>query len=321
MSDQPRYVDLQINGYAGVDFNQDDLSDADLHLACQRLREDSVAGILATIITDELPRMTARLGRIAAIRQRDRLVRDVVWGVHIEGPFINETPGFVGAHPPRAVRPADVETMKRLLDAASGLARLVTLAPERDPGMNVIRHLASKRILASAGHCNPSLEELHAAIDAGLSMFTHLGNGCPMLLDRHDNIIQRVLSLREQLTVCFIADGVHIPPTALGNYLRLVGIERSVVVTDAISAARLGPGRYPLGSQTVQIGEDLIARSPDGSHFVGSTTTMPRTAALLSKTLKLSESEIRRLLHENPRAALQPTGCPGVDDEPSVPRE
>ena len=105
--------------------------------------------------------------------------------------------------------------MKRLLDQAGGLARLVTLAPERDPDMKVIRHLVRQNVLVSAGHCNPSLDELRAAIDVGLSMFTHLGNGCPPLLERNDNIIQRVLSLRERLTICFIADGVHIPPMAL----------------------------------------------------------------------------------------------------------
>ena len=261
MSSEPQYVDLQINGYAGVDFNQDDLSDADLHLACQRLREDGVAGVLATIITDEIPQMAGRLQRLAAIRQQDQLVREVIWGIHIEGPFINETPGYVGAHPRQFVRPADLETMKRLLDQAGGLTRLVTLAPERDPDMKVIRHLVRQNVLVSAGHCNPSLDELRAAIDVGLSMFTHLGNGCPPLLERNDNIIQRALSLWERLTICFIADGVHIPPMALKNYLRLAGIERSVVVTDAISAARLGPGRYALGSQCVEIGEDLIARS------------------------------------------------------------
>ena len=91
-----QYVDLQVNGYAGVDFNQDDLTAEDLHGACQRLREDGVAGVLATIITDEIPRMTARLARIAAICRQDELVREVVWGVHIEGPFINDTPGYVG---------------------------------------------------------------------------------------------------------------------------------------------------------------------------------------------------------------------------------
>jgi N-acetylglucosamine-6-phosphate deacetylase len=184
------------------------------------------------------------------------------------------------------------------------LTRLVTLAPERDPGQKVIRHLVGQKIIASAGHCNPSLDQLSAAIDAGLSMFTHLGNGCPRTLDRHDNIIQRALSLRERLTLCFIADGVHVTPPALGNHLHLAGIERAIVVTDAISAAGLGPGRYPLGSQTVEIGEDLIARSADGSHFVGSTATMPRMAAVLRQAVGLSDDDVRRLACDNPRTKI-----------------
>ncbi len=298
------YVDLQVNGYAGVDFNQDDLSEDALHRTCEYLREDGVAGILATIITDEIPRMSARLARIAALREKDVLVRDVIWGFHIEGPFLNETPGYAGAHPVQAMRPADPDAMKQLLDAAEGLTRLVTLAPERDPGMKVVRHLAEQNILVSAGHCNPSLEELREAIDAGLSLFTHLGNGCPMMVHRHDNIIQRVLSLRDRLTIMFIADGVHIPPTALGNYLRLAGMDRTVVVTDAIAAARLGPGRYTLGAWNLAIGEDLVARSPDGTHFVGSTATMPRMARLLRETLGLGEDEVRRLLCKNPARLL-----------------
>jgi N-acetylglucosamine-6-phosphate deacetylase len=313
MFSQPQYVDLQINGYAGVDFNQDNLSDADLHRACELLREDGVDGILATVITDELPRMTARLRRIAAIRQRDALVRQMIWGLHIEGPFINDTRGYVGAHPPQAVRPADVENMKRLLEAAGGLTRLVTLAPERDPGLKVVRYLAQQQILVAAGHCDASLDQLQAAIDAGLSLFTHLGNGCPPLLPRHDNIIQRVLSLRDRLTPCFIGDGAHVPLMALGNYLRLVGIEHAVVVSDAISAARLRPGRYTIGAQSVDVGEDMVARSPDNSHLFGSTATMPQIAALLREKLALSPTEIQRLLYDNPRtvlarAAATPTG-------------
>ncbi len=304
MPAEPRYVDLQVNGYAGVDFNHADLSDADLHRACQLLREDGVAGVLATIITDELPQMAARLARIAEVRRRDALVHDVIWGLHIEGPFLNEAPGCVGAHPRDAVRTADVDAMKGLLEAADGLTRIVTLAPERDPEMSVIRYLAKQGVVASAGHCDPSLDELKAAIDAGLSMFTHLGNGCPLLMHRHDNIVQRVLSLRDQLTICFIADGVHVTPAALGNYLRLVGPDRAVCVTDAISAARLGPGRYSLATRTVEIGEDLVARFEDGSYFIGSTATMPRIAGLLGDVLHLPPGDVDRLVCENPRAAL-----------------
>ena len=307
-----QYVDLQVNGYMGVDLNADDLSAERLHAACAHLRRDGVAGILATIVTAGLPEMAARLARIAEYRQADALVRDVIWGVHIEGPFISPLPGYVGAHPPEHVRPADPDAMRRLLDAAGGLTRLVTLAPERDPGLAVTRLLVGQGILVSAGHCDPSLDEFRAALDAGLSLFTHLGNGCPMLLPRHDNIIQRALSLCDRLTIMFIADGVHVPYPALRNYLRIAGTTRTLVVTDAISAAGLGPGRYTIGSRVVEVGDDLVARGPDASYLVGSTGTMPRMARGLIAEAGLSAREVRRLTSGNPRRVLgrDAAGCP-----------
>ena len=110
--------------------------------------------------------------------------------------------------------------MARLLDAA-GDSSDVTLAPERDNGFAVTRMLAGRGIIVSAGHTDATLEELRGAVDAGLSMFTHVGNGCPMHMNRHDNIVQRALSLSDRLWLCFIADGAHVPFVALGNYLRL----------------------------------------------------------------------------------------------------
>ncbi len=129
-----------------------------------------------------------------------------------------------------------------------------------------------------------------------------------MMLHRHDNIIQRALSLREQLTICFIADGVHVHPAALGNYLQLAGVDRSIVVTDAIAAAGLGPGRYALGGRSVNVGVDLVAKSADGSHFVGSTATMPRMVGVLRDQLRLSDNDIQSLLWQNPCRLLAPAG-------------
>ena len=219
------------------------------------------------------------LDRLARLREENPLVKRIIWGIHVEGPFISAEPGYVGAHPPRHVRPADVDAMKRLLDAAQGDIRLVTLAPECDPDMKLTRYLSDRGVLVSAGHCNPSLDELRAALDAGLSLFTHLGNGCPLMLPRHDNVIQRVLSLAERLSICFIADGIHVPYPALDNYLRITGIERTVFVTDSISAAGLGPGRFPLGEQSVEVDADGATWSADRSHLVGSAVTMPVMAA------------------------------------------
>ena len=256
-------LDLQVNGYAGTDFNSDGLTAEALHHACKCLREDGCDQILATFITDSIANLESRMGTLATLRAKDPLAQEVIAGIHIEGPFINPEKGYVGAHPPHCVKPGTVDDAKRLLEAAQGLAKLVTLAPEHDAGFATTAFLVSQGVVVSAGHCNPSLDTLRESTEHGLSMFTHLGNGCPMQMHRHDNIIQRVLSLRDKIWLCFIPDGVHVDFFALGNYLRSAGVERSIFVTDAISASRLGPGRFKLAGWDILIGEDLVARSPD----------------------------------------------------------
>ena len=298
------FFDLQVNGYAGVDFNQDELDADQLHHACERLDADGVAGLLATIITDDLSAMCHRLSRLAELREGDPLATRLIAGVHIEGPFLNHGDGYRGAHPLDAIRQADLDSMARLLDSARGLTRVVTLAPECDPGLVVTRFLASRGIIVSAGHTDATLDQLHRAIDAGLSMFTHVGNGCPIHMNRHDNIIQRALSLADELWLCFIADGAHIPFVALRNYLKLAREDRTIVVTDAIAPAGLGPGRYTFGRWDLEIGEDMVARAPDRSHLVGSGMTMKQNADNLMRAVGLSESVVRKLTLENPRIAL-----------------
>jgi N-acetylglucosamine-6-phosphate deacetylase len=277
--------DLQVNGYNGADFNSDELTLEALHGACLALEEDGCEGILVTFITEEIETICARLRRIAAWRASDPVVRRVVQGFHLEGPFISPEPGYRGAHPLSAVRAACRDNAARLLEAGEGLVRLVTLAPEQDPGARVTRYLADQGVVVSAGHCNPRLDQIEEAIDQGLSMVTHLGNACPLQMHRHDNVIQRFLSVADRLWCCFIADGVHVPSFVLRNYLRCTGLERAIVVTDAISAARLGPGTYRLAGWELEIGEDGIARSPGGDHFVGSTATMPKIERILGKKL------------------------------------
>jgi N-acetylglucosamine-6-phosphate deacetylase len=180
----------------------------------------------------------------------------------------------------------------------------VTLAPERDEGFAVTRMLATRRIVVSAGHTDATLDELRGAIDAGLSMFTHVGNGCPMHMHRHDNIVQRALSLADHLWLCFIADGAHVPFVALGNYLRLAGEDRVVIVSDAIAPAGLGPGRYTLGRWDIVVDDDMVPRAPDRSHFVGSGITMRQNADNLRLALNLPPATVRRLTSENPRAVI-----------------
>lgn len=295
---QHKFFDLQVNGYAGLDFNREDYNEEHIQRACELMIEHGAEGALATVITDDLDAMTRKLEKIAA------LIRPPITGIHIEGPFISSEPGYIGAHPAQHAIPANLDAMKRLLDAAAGLTRMVTLAPEQDPGGHVTSYLNDSGVTVSAGHCDPTMEQLEQSIDAGLSMFTHLGNGCPAQMHRHDNIIQRVLSISKQLMVCYIADGAHIPFSALKNYLTVSGIDRSIVVTDAISATGLGPGTYTLGEREVAVGEDGVVWAPDRSHFVGSACPMPRVIENLREHLALDNDAIASLVFHNPKIAL-----------------
>jgi len=297
------FFDIQINGYAGLDFHRDDVTLEELHACCARLERDGVGEILLTITTEAIPVMKHRLAQFAGLRARDPLAQRIIAGLHIEGPFLNENPGYKGGHPADAIHPANVEEMKQLLDAGAGLVRLVTLAPERDPGLQTTRYLVKQGIVVSAGHTDASLDDLKAAIDAGLSMFTHLGNGCPMQMHRHDNIVQRALNFAGQLWLCFIADGVHVPFVALRNYLKLSGLDRTIITTDATCPAGLGPGTYQIGRRTVVAGEDMALWSADRSHLVGSGIFMPKVEDNLRRYLGRTDAEIQKLLRDNPRRA------------------
>lgn len=296
--------DIQVNGYAGVDFNSESLGLEAIERACLRLEADGVDSILATIITARLDVMGERIAALVRAVEQSAVARRVVRGIHVEGPFISDQPGYVGAHPAAETRPARVSDAEQLVAAGHGLVKLVTLAPERDDGFETTRWLADRGVVVSAGHCNPTIEQLRGAIDHGLTMFTHLGNGCPLLMPRHDNIVQRVLSLVPTLWVCFIADDVHIPYVALRNYLKVVGPLRAIVVSDAISAAGLGVGKYSLAGMPVVVDDDLATWSSDRQHLMGSACPLRTALDKLVDRLSISREVAERMASENPRRAL-----------------
>lgn len=299
-----RACDLQINGYAGADFSSPDLTAEQLHGACLALEEDGVDTILATLITDEIDSLCAKLRHLIKLRENDPLARRLIHGFHLEGPFLNPGPGWIGAHPAEAVLPASPQDAERLLEAGQGLVKLVTLAPECDPKMATTKALSEQGIVVSAGHCDPSLDQLKEGIDNGLSMFTHLGNGCPIVLPRHDNIINRVLSLSGQLWIGFIPDGAHIDFFALDLYLKLADPNRVFVVTDAIGAAKMGPGLHQFSGMEVEVDAQGVARRPGSPNLAGSTVTLPEIRENLAGPLARSAEEIARLTSLNPRRAI-----------------
>ncbi len=293
------YFDFQVNGYIGVDFNDPSLTVDDVNRAALAMQQDGVRFAFPTVITASEDVMGRCIDVIVKAIAQFETTAQVFRGIHVEGPFISAEPGFVGAHPKRFAGQADLGLMARLLDRGQGIIRLVTLAPEVDRGGVLTRRCVSEGVAVAAGHTDASLRELDICLDQGLSMFTHLGNGCPRLLDRHDNIILRALARRNALRISLIADGHHIPAMLFRHLLEIIPPENVAVVSDAICAAGLGPGTYQLGERSVYVGEDLAARDESREHFVGSASRMVEAEVWLSDCLGVAEPTRRDLLSAN----------------------
>ncbi|MBX3423684.1 MAG: N-acetylglucosamine-6-phosphate deacetylase [Pirellulaceae bacterium] len=298
------YVDLQLNGYVGVDFNDPKTTSHQLQQAAQALHNDGVSAVLPTIITADLDSMCRCIANVVGAMATDPLCGALFRGVHIEGPFLSPEPGYIGAHPAEHALAACANSLDKLFDAAQGMARLLTLAPEVDCDGVLTRACVQRGCLVAAGHTNASLQDLQRAVDAGLSLFTHLGNGCPRMLDRHDNIIYRALRFRDRLTYTLIADSFHIPEVLFRNLLDWIDSSRLCVVSDAISATGLGPGEYQLGLHRVRIGPDKAAWDAEGQHFVGAASSMRDADRWLAAGLGLGRELRLQLLSQNPARLL-----------------
>ncbi|GIW97536.1 MAG: N-acetylglucosamine-6-phosphate deacetylase [Pirellulaceae bacterium] len=298
------YVDLQVNGYVGVDFNDPHTPLHRIHEAAEAMRKDGVVAALPTIITGAADVMIGCMSKLVQAIEEQEETRALFRGIHMEGPFLSPVPGYIGAHPVEHARPQDLDLLGRLCDAAGDHLRLVTLAPEVDRGGRMTRFLTQRGIVVAAGHTDASLDQLRCALDEGLQLFTHLGNGCPRKMDRHDNILWRAMRLRDRLKITLIADGFHVPAVVFPTLLEWFGGDRVAVVSDAISAAGLGPGTYQLGSRSVVIGPDRACRDASGEHFVGSASRMQDAERWLADTLQLELATRRQLLFDNPRSWL-----------------
>lgn len=297
------FFDLQVNGFAGVDFQSPALTQEELRRAVDALLAHATGGILLTLITDRLDALAAKLERIERFRAADPAIAAMVAGYHLEGPHMSALPGYHGAHPRELMTPPDCVAFDRLQVAAGGNIRLVTIAPELPGSPEFIRHVTAAGARVAIGHSAASDAEIDAAIAAGLTLCTHLGNGVPLELPRHDNIIQRLLA-RDELTAVFIPDGLHVPPGVLRNFVRAKPAGKVLFTTDCMAAAGAGPGRYRIGRLEIEVGADGVVREPGQRNFAGSSLTMDRAAANAGAWLGWAEAGVTAACGERVRAAL-----------------
>jgi len=307
----PALVDLQVNGFAGVDFQQDDLTLDPLLVAARGLRAAGCGRFLLTLITDDWERLLDRLRRVRALRATCAELQRAIAGWHIEGPFLSAEPGFRGAHDPKWMRDPTDKDIHELRQCTGNDPVLLTLAPERQGALDAIRLASSLGIKVSLGHTDASLEILQRAVAAGAVAFTHLGNGCPREIDRHDNILWRVFDLVRQqgadLRVSLIPDGIHVAPALFRLVQRELG-DSIFLVSDAMAAAGAPRGRYPLGRLELEVGADRIVRFPGTSNFAGSALRPDEGVQCATEILGCDWQKVWKQFSEVP-ASLMNLAC------------
>lgn len=301
----PTLFDVQVNGYGGIDFQQENVSADDLLAAARQLRRDGCAQFFLTLITDEWTKLTARLRHFKKLRAESFELASAIVGWHIEGPFLSNQPGFHGAHDPDLMCDATPEKIFELREITEDDPLLLTISPERPGAIEIIALAKTLGIKISLGHTDAPQPILEKAVEAGAIAFTHLGNGCPRELDRHDNILWRVLET-PGLAVSLIPDKIHVSPALFRLLHRVLPDEKIFYTTDAMSAAGAPPGKYKIGKMEMEVGADQIVRQPGKTNFAGSALTPIAGVFRAAEMLNCSWREVWEKFSENPRQIF---GC------------
>lgn len=298
----PGWVDLQVNGFASVDYNDPNTPADEIVRSIEVQRSTGVARFYPTVITGSGEDMRGSL-RNLAIARRTVSTGSAMLGFHVEGPWISPDDGPRGAHPQRHVRPPSIEEFARFQDAAEGGIRIVTLSPEHDEAPRVIEHMAANGVVVSIGHTNATSAQIADAVRAGATMSTHLGNGAHARVPRHDNYIVHQMA-DDRLYAGLIIDGIHLPPAFAKVALRAKGPRRSILVTDAVAPAHCEPGIYQLGEQQVELLPSRRVELTSSRRLAGSALSMDRGVENAMRFAGMTLHEATRLACSNPGAAM-----------------
>lgn len=294
----PGFIDLQVNGFAGVDYNSPIASHAEIARSLRVLFSTGVTRLFPTVITGSPSDM---LGAVRNLADAKESLEDgsAMEGFHIEGPHISPEDGPRGAHPARWVRPPDLLEFQRWQEAARGNVRLVTLSPEWPEAPHYIEQLAREGVVTAIGHTRATSEQIREAVKAGAALSTHLGNGAHTVMPRRQNYLWDQLA-EDRLAASFIVDGIHLSDSFLRVALRAKGIERSILVTDAVMPAMCSPGPYMLGEVEVESRDDGRVVLRGGDRLAGSSLRMDRGVENLMRRAGLSLTEAITMATINP---------------------
>ncbi|CAN5187564.1 N-acetylglucosamine-6-phosphate deacetylase [soil metagenome] len=268
----PGFVDLQVNGFKGVDFSSEDLTEKSFIYACQELIKQGTIVFLPTIITNS-PKVFERNLRLMVSCIVDTELHDHIPGFHIEGPFISPEDGARGAHNKAWVRDPDLNFLEQLFHWSAKKIKILTIAAELVGADELCKKATQLGITVSLGHHLANAEDIKKLAESGAKLLTHLGNGLPQMIHRHNNPLWEGIS-NDELMATIITDGHHIPPALIKTIIRAKETSKLIVVSDASPIAGLPPGKYhTLGNEAILEPSGLLI-NPKTGYLVGSSSTM-----------------------------------------------
>lgn len=285
----PAFFDIQVNGYVGSDYSSMLPTEKIEHLVF-RLAESGTAFHMPTIITNSEERIIESIDAIVQARKASSIVERAIPSIHIEGPFISPKEGARGVHNPKYIRPCDIEEFLRWQDHAEGLIKLVTLSPEDDIALDFIKKLTAMGVRIAIGHTAVDPEQIEAAVEAGATLSTHLGNGSPGMLPRLKNFLWKELS-DDRLYASIIADGFHLPPYVLDTYTRVKGVDRIILTSDVASLAGSPPGSYRWCDMDVEVFADGHMGLQGTHNLAGASLLLDTCIAHLHEVTKFTLAE------------------------------
>ncbi|MFL2802055.1 MAG: N-acetylglucosamine-6-phosphate deacetylase [Paracoccaceae bacterium] len=239
----PGLIDLQVNGFKGFDLNSDDLEPETVESLSEELCKVGVRKYLPTLITASEKKICDKLKAIKFAKANFQKSKEMIAGVHIEGPSISKKNGPRGAHPKKDIRSLTLNEFNKWYEISGGLIKLITLAPETKGAIEFIKVVSKQNIIVSIGHSDADEEDIIKAVESGARMSTHLGNGVSNYIKRHPNLIWAQLA-NEKLVASFIADRHHLSKNTLKAMLKAKGFKSSILVSDSVKFAGLPEGKY-----------------------------------------------------------------------------
>jgi len=293
----PGLIDIQINGYMGINFADQNLTVEDMRKVTKTLYKEGVTSYLPTVTTRDQERLLKSFSLLAKVLDDTEIGKSIP-GFHLEGPYISPVKGFRGAHNETYIRNPDWNELQDLQKAAQNKIVLITVAPEMEGAIPFIKKCNESGIVVSLGHHNGNAEDIDQAVEAGASLSTHLGNGCANMINRHNNPIWPQLS-NDGLSISIISDGSHLTRDEVRTFYKVKGNEKTILVSDALSLAGLPPGEYIDDGDTLLLTKDVV-KFPAEDVLAGAAQAISRCVGNIMRFTHCSLKDAIQMASTNP---------------------